>query len=252
MKPCFVANWKMYKTCSEAEDYLRALALQPALRASNLEIILAPPFTALTSVRAQINSAALNVALAGQNLHFAPEGAYTGEVSARMLREVGCGYVMVGHSERRIHFGESDSQIRLKVTAAGDAGLIPILCVGETLQQRQRGEGESVVRRQIEAALGVDWRSEILIAYEPVWAIGTGRTPSPTEIGTMHRRIRACLTASERVRILYGGSVTPDNIADFMREEEVDGALVGGQSLSAENFATIIERGMKGCVGSST
>ncbi len=245
MRPCFVANWKMYKTCGEAEDYLQSLSLQPALRGFDREIVLAPPFTALSSVRARIESTAPGIVLAAQNLHFAPEGAYTGEVSARMLREVGCRYVMVGHSERRVHLGESDSQIRLKVAAAGDAGLIPILCVGETLQQRQMGEGAAVVQRQIEAALGSTWESEMLVAYEPVWAIGANRTPSPTEIVAMHRRIRACFATSAPIRILYGGSVTPENIADLMGGGEVDGVLVGGQSLSAENFATIIERGMK-------
>ncbi len=245
MTPCFIANWKMYKTGSEAEAYLRTFANQFALLEPATEIVIAPPATALAPLRACIDALALPVTLAAQNLHAAPEGAYTGELSARMLREAGCRYVLIGHSERRTHFGETDAQICLKIKAAGEAGLIPILCVGETLRQRQMGEGESVVQRQVEVALGDNRPSEVVIAYEPVWAIGTGKTPSPTEVAAMHRHIRTSLAPFHNVRILYGGSVTPQNIAGFMQECDIEGALVGGQSLSVGLFMTIIEQGMK-------
>jgi triosephosphate isomerase (TIM) len=245
-RPVIAGNWKMYKTQAEARVYFSALA--PLVKNStHCDIIVAPPFTALAaSVEAARGSA---ISIAAQDLHWESEGAFTGEVSPGMLVEVGCSAVIVGHSERRQFFGETDETANMKVKAALNAGLTPILCVGETLAERERGETEKVLERQFRsglAALTAAEFSRIIVAYEPVWAIGTGRTATPEIAADAHRFLRQRAAASftpERasgLRILYGGSVKPENIKGLMAQVEIDGALVGGASLNAAAFASIV------------
>jgi len=236
----------MNKTASEAARFVRELASALPMD-SAVEIVLAPPFTALESVRTVLGSAS-QIALGAQNMHWEPHGAFTGEVSGPMLRDLGCTYVIVGHSERRTLFGEKDHDVHRKVRAGLANGLRPILCVGESLDQRQSGHTESVVTGQIDAGLAELSASEadvVTIAYEPVWAIGTGHAATTEQAVAVHRSIRARLAAgwgretAERVRILYGGSVTPQNAESLLRESDIDGALVGGACLKIESFATI-------------
>ncbi len=261
-RPCFIANWKMNKTLSSARDYLDILQKRlskPALQ--NGEVILAPPYTGLVSLHEGIGRLSLEVQMAAQNLYFEAEGAYTGEVSATMIRETGCQYVIVGHSERRVHFGEKDEEIARKVAAAQIAGLMPILCVGENEQQRQEGKTLSVIKHQVKKGFylglshghasqnGPPDLSECIIAYEPVWAIGTGKTPTPHEAEQVHCEIVAYLKSEgispqEMPRLLYGGSVNERNIAAFMKERHIDGVLAGGASLSADTFVKMIELGL--------
>jgi len=240
-----VGNWKMHKTAAEAAAYVRRLA-GLVRRSAKVEIVLAPPFTAL-SVAAL--PAASRFAFAGQDLHWEDAGAYTGEISAPMLTALGCRYVILGHSERRRLFGEDDAAINRKVLAALRHGLRPILCIGESLAERRRGQTTRVVLRQLQNGLrGVSKEAgrHIAIAYEPVWAIGTGHAASPEQIDSVHRTIRSCVTrkwgrrTADRLRILYGGSVKPDNVVDFVGTAEIDGALVGGACLDPESFARII------------
>lgn len=251
--PCFVANWKMNKTIGEGIDYLRAVEKRwPQIPALPLESVVAPPFTLLAPMADFLKGGRLPVGLGGQNLHFEERGAYTGEVSPLMLRDVGCRHVIIGHSERRIYFGETNALIHKKLGAALRASLIPILCVGETREEREEERTWTVIERQLREALDdlqpgpSDW----IIAYEPVWAIGTGLTPQPAEAEAIHRRIRDFFRAAsgegaETPRILYGGSVTEKNIAPFMEEEDIDGVLAGGASLSADSFCNMIELGLK-------
>jgi triosephosphate isomerase len=242
-----VGNWKMHKTAAEAESYVRRLA-GLVRQSAKAEIVLAPPFTALSVAALPI---ARRFHFAGQDLHWEDAGAYTGEVSAPMLKALGCRYVIVGHSERRRLFGESDAAINKKVLAALRHGLRPILCIGESLAERRRGRTTRVVLRQLQQGLrGVPRESvrHLSIAYEPVWAIGTGHAASPKQIDAVHRTIRACFArtwgrrAADRLRILYGGSVKPDNIVDFLGTAEIDGALVGSACLDPKSFARIIAR----------
>jgi triosephosphate isomerase len=236
----------MHKTGSEATVFVRRLAeLVPA--AGRAEVVLAPPYTAL---HAAAHAAALtSFALAAQNLFWEDQGAYTGEVSAPMLKDLGCRYVILGHSERRTLFGERDEAINRKVRAALRHGLRPILCLGETLPERDGGRTESVVTGQLQKGLDGVPKEEILqvaIAYEPVWAIGTGRAASPSQAMDVHATLRSLLAggwgaeAGEQVRILYGGSVTPDNAPEFLASSGIDGALVGGACLDPQSFARII------------
>ncbi len=245
--PVIAGNWKMYKTAGEAEAFVREFL--PLVRnVDAVEILLAPPFPALAAVAALTRGT--RVAVASQNLHFADEGAYTGEVSPRMVRDTGAAFAIVGHSERRHGFGETDEFVNRKVRAALAADLSAILCVGETLAERDANETFSVVERQIRAGLaqvGASEERRILVAYEPVWAIGTGRTATPTQAQEVHAFLRETLKtiwggpAAASVRILYGGSVKPDNIASLMACRDVDGALVGGASLSPDSFARIVK-----------
>jgi len=241
-----VGNWKMNKTASEAARFVReltsALPRDPAV-----EIVLVPPFTALESVRAALGSAS-HLGLGGQNMHWEAQGAFTGEISGPMLRDLGCTYVIVGHSERRALFGERDGDVHKKVRSALLHGLRPILCVGESLQERESGRTEPLVTGQVAAALnGLSQREldAITIAYEPVWAIGTGRAATTEQAVTVHRAIRKHIAAgwhhdtAGRMRILYGGSVTPQNAASLLSEPDIDGALVGGACLKTDSFATI-------------
>jgi triosephosphate isomerase (TIM) len=240
-------NWKMFKT--QAETHAFFSAFRPLVSsAKHCDIVIAPPFTALpAAVEAAKNT---NIAISSQDVHWEKEGAFTGEISTNMLVEAGCRYVIIGHSERRQFFGETDESVAKKTKAALTAGLIPIVCVGETLVERESGQTHQVCKRQFLGGLGAltpEEFSRMLIAYEPVWAIGTGRTATPEMAADVHRFLRQC--AAEKfsaahasdLRILYGGSVKPDNIRGLMAQEELDGALVGGASLDAKSLATIVE-----------
>lgn len=245
-KPVIAGNWKMYKTQKEAREFFAAF--KPLVAGvAHCEIMIAPPFTAIAaSVEAAAGSA---IAIAGQDVYWANEGAFTGEVSPRMLVESGCGGVIIAHSERRQFFGETDESANRKVKAALAAGLTPILCVGETLAQREAGETKKVLEGQFRgslAALTTPEFSRIMIAYEPVWAIGTGRTATPETAAEAHKFLRDLAVdsfgaeAAGSLRILYGGSVKPENIKGLMAQADIDGGLVGGASLDARQFAAIV------------
>jgi len=246
-KPVIAGNWKMYKTQADARAFFAAFA--PLVEgAQHCEIVIAPPFTALAASVEAVRGTKIRIA--AQNLHWKNEGAFTGEVSAPMLVETGCDAVLIAHSERRQFFGETDESANKKVKAALDAGLTPILCVGETLKQREADECEIVLERHFRgglAGLTSEQFSRILLAYEPVWAIGTGLTATPEQASEAHRCLRQ-LAASDfspgeaaGVRILYGGSVKPDNATSLIGQEEIDGALVGGASLKPDSFAAIVK-----------
>lgn len=245
-KPLIAGNWKMYKTAAEAGALVDGLKKNLA-GYGGVEIALCPPLTALAAVAEA--SAGTPFQLGAQNLFWEDEGAYTGEVSGPMLKDLGCCYVIIGHSERRQYFGETDEQVNKKVKAAFKHGLKPILCVGETLTQREAGETENLVKSQVEKALSgvtAEEAERIVIAYEPIWAIGTGRSSSGADAGRVAGLIRRTLAAlynpeqAEKIRILYGGSVKPGNIKEFMAEPEIDGALVGGASLEVDSFTGIV------------
>lgn len=240
-------NWKMHGTRAEAERLLSALKTHIG-RPADRDVVVAPPFGTLETASRLL--AGTSVHLAAQNLHWEPQGAFTGEMSGPMLKELGCTYVIIGHSERRQYFGETDELVAKKVQAARRDALIPIVCVGETLEQRDRGETLTVIARQVRGALqGQDAKAiaALIVAYEPVWAIGTGRTATPAQAQEVHASIRATLaeladhSSAELVRLLYGGSVKPDNVDALMAESDIDGALVGGASLDAEAFARIVQ-----------
>jgi triosephosphate isomerase len=239
-------NWKLHKTIAESVELATAIknAVAP-LR--DVEVAVAPVFTALHAVAKRLEGSA--VALAAQDCFWEDQGAFTGEVSAKLLKDVGCKYVIVAHSERRQHFGEIDASANLKVRAVLRNGLEPILCVGETLAERDAGEAFSVVQRQLAGGLAKVTAADaerLVIAYEPVWAIGTGRTATPQQAQEMHELIRGKLAEqlgdiAERIRIQYGGSVKPDNAAHLMEQGDIDGALVGGASLKADDFLQIVK-----------
>jgi len=245
--PLIAGNWKMHGTRSEALS-LAALVVKNVGQERGREVVLAPPYTALEVVGKEI--AGSGIKLAAQNVNWEPKGAFTGEVSVGMLKEAGCTHVIIGHSERRQLFGETNETVSKRLVAALGAGLVPIVCVGETLAEREAEATEAVIARQVESACG-SLRSEQLatcvIAYEPVWAIGTGRTATPGQAQEVHHAIRRQLTSlgsattAERVRIIYGGSVKPDNIDALMAEPDIDGALVGGASLDADSFTRIVK-----------
>jgi triosephosphate isomerase (TIM) len=239
-------NWKMHNTIPEALALVQELKKGVEGIAGG-EVVVAPAFTALAGVAQAIRGS--GIALAAQNMFFEEKGAYTGEVSASMLKDAGCTYVIIGHSERRKYFYELDGSVNLKIKRCLASGLKPILCVGETLEEREQGVTEFVVGLQVKKALqGVAALDNVVIAYEPVWAIGTGKNALPIEAEEVHRFVRNVVAdmygggAAGQVRILYGGSVTPDNIADLIAMEDIDGALVGGASLKAENFLGIINK----------
>jgi triosephosphate isomerase len=236
-------NWKMHKTLAEARDLAREIVqgVGPQTRA---EVVLAPPYTALSAVAAEITGS--GVLLAAQDTFWEEKGAFTGAIAPGMLADVGCTYVIVGHSERRQHFGDDDEAVNRKVHAVLAAGLRPIMCVGETLGEREAGKTFAVVETQVLNGLAgfpASERERLVIAYEPVWAIGTGKTATPEQAQEVHRLIRTLLAdtlGTSAIRILYGGSVTPDNAATLMAEPDLDGALVGGASLKAASFLGII------------
>lgn len=245
-RPVIAGNWKMYKTTSEARNYAQSL-LGLVGEISELDIVICAPFTTLPVLKEELEETIVH--LGAQNMCWADEGAFTGEISPRMLLDVACTYVIIGHSERREHFRETDEDIARKVKAAIASGLKPILCVGENLIQRQEGKALAVVRSQIQRdllELTADDLRKITIAYEPIWAIGTGKTASSKDAQEMCAAIRSTLsgivgTIAEEILILYGGSVKPDNIAELMAQSDIDGALVGGASLTAEGFAQLIK-----------
>ena len=242
-------NWKMYKTRSEAIDLVSKI--KSGLGGGKFPtIVVCPPFTVLGEVAGTLKGSPLK--LGAQDLFWEGEGAYTGEISARMLIDCGCQFVIIGHSERRIHFGELDSQVNRKIKQSLKSGLRPIVCCGEKLEERERGEAKAVVERQIKGAFSDLKEGEILktiIAYEPVWAIGTGKTATPLQASEMHQFIRELLSrlyspaVSSAISILYGGSVKPENIKELMGAKDIDGALVGGASLEANSFLKIIKYG---------
>jgi len=256
-KTCFVANWKMHKTNAQAKSYFRDFEKGWPQQALPAEAVFAPTFTAMATLSGLMKDAALpNISLSAQNVHFESAGAFTGEISAEMLFELGCRYVIIGHSERRHLFGEDDSVVHRKVVAALESSLCPILCVGETREDRQAGETWGVLEQQLSIALEDanfaerkgEAPSSWMIAYEPVWAIGSGETPQPHEVSETHRKIQHFVGDQLKKgcpRVLYGGSVSEKNIATFMKEEAITGVLVGGASLSADSFLNIIQLGAK-------
>ena len=246
-KPVIAGNWKMYKLHDDAVN--TALELKSSVtNANHCEIVIAPVFTALKTVADRLEGS--NVKVAAQDCApVSEQSANTGEVSAEMLKDVGCSFVIIGHSERRQFYNETDSSVNKKTKAALQAGLTAIVCVGEMLAERESGSAETVVKTQLQGGLDgltVSDMKRIIIAYEPVWAIGTGKTATPEQAQEMHAFIRKSLAeshgkqTSDEIRILYGGSVKPENIAELMNAEDIDGALVGGASLEADSFAKIV------------
>jgi triosephosphate isomerase len=245
-QPLIAGNWKMFKTVHEAVVHVKELrSLVKAF--TGVEIVVAPPFTALHAVAEAARNS--DIAVAGQNCHWEREGAFTGEVSAPMVREAGAEYVIIGHSERRALFGETDDTVNRRTRAALAAGLIPIVCVGETLEQRDGGQTLAVIDHQLQRGLdgvSADQVAAMVVAYEPVWAIGTGRNATPEQAGEVHAHIRIRLRSwwgapsAEQCHVIYGGSVKPGNIAALRAAPDVDGALVGGASLDVAGFAKIV------------
>jgi triosephosphate isomerase len=245
--PVVAANWKMFKTTHEALAYVRELG--SVIRdVSGVEVIVAPPFTALTTAAEAARNTTIGIA--AQNMSAEKEGAFTGEVSAAMIKDAGAGYVILGHSERRKLFGETDASVNSKVHAALAADIVPIVCVGETLEERDAGQMPAVLDTQVReglAGLDASQVAGLIIAYEPVWAIGTGRNATPEQADEAHRHIRGRLrewfgpAAADGCRIQYGGSVKPDNIGALIALPDVDGALVGGASLQVASFFEIIK-----------
>jgi len=244
--PFMAGNWKMNRTVAEARELVREIKKAIA-GVEDVEVAVAPPFTALYAVRQEVEGS--SVRLGAQNLYWEEKGAYTGEVSPLMLKEIGCHYVIVGHSERRQLFGETDETVNRRIKAALAHGLAPIFCIGETLQEREDGKTFAVVERQIEGGLkgiGTGDLGHLVIAYEPVWAIGTGKTATPEQAEEVHRFIREKVKIlhsvgfAESLRIQYGGSVTPENVKGLMAQKDIDGALVGGASLTSKTFAKIV------------
>ncbi len=244
--PVIAGNWKMHKTAAEARELSRAIR-DGAVSATHCQVVLAPPFTALHAVAEVIRGTPL--ILGAQNVFWEASGAYTGEVSVPMLEDAGCGAVIVGHSERRQYFAESDATVNRRLRAIMRSTLVPIVCIGETLAQREAGSYHEVIYQQLAGGLdGLTHQDllRIIFAYEPVWAIGTGRTASPETAQEVHRSIRGWLSTrfgdetARQVRILYGGSIKPENISDLMRQPDIDGGLVGGACLEARSFLRII------------
>ena len=245
-KPVIAGNWKMFNTTSEAATLVNEL-IPVVARFSDREIVVCPPFTALAAVRPILGETGIK--LGAQNVHWEDKGAFTGEISPAMLKDAGCDYVILGHSERRQFFAETDENVNRKLKAVLKAGLIPIVCVGESLSEREAGITSTVVSRQIKIGLDeidVENAKKIIIAYEPIWAIGTGRTASATDANAVCAFIRLTLTGmlgtpgADAIRIQYGGSVKPDNIDELMGSSDIDGALVGGASLKAADFGRIV------------
>lgn len=244
-------NWKMNLTLAEAAQLVKAVA-DGIKGLTGVEVLVAPPFTSLLRVKEAIGKAP--ILLAGQNMHWEAQGAFTGEVSASMLADAGCTHVILGHSERRTLFGETDVIVDRKAASAVKKGLIPIVCIGETLEEREKGLTFQIIERQLSLSLksfrdGKALPATTILAYEPVWAIGTGRTATPEQAQEVHQFIRQWLKAqfgdrtAQAIRILYGGSVKPDNVRDLMSKPDIDGALVGGASLKPDSFLPIVRFG---------
>ena len=246
--PFIAANWKMHKTVLETVAFVKEFRSM-AKEVHDVEIVVAPPFTALRPAAEAAHAS--NIGIAGQNLHWERQGAFTGEISAGMLKEAGAEYVIIGHSERRQLFGETDETVNRKLAAAVAAQLTPIVCIGETLAQRDGNETLAVLDRQIKQGLDgltADQIAALVVAYEPVWAIGTGRNATPAQAGEAHAHIRSRIrqwfggNAADQCHIIYGGSVKPDNVRELASLPDVDGALVGGASLEVRGFFEIVSR----------
>jgi len=245
-RPVIAGNWKMYKTIGETVEFVKQLRPLVA-KSDHCGVVVAPPFTALAAAAEAARGS--NIAVSAQNCHWDKEGAHTGDVSPQMLVDAGCSHVIIGHSERRHDHGETDEWVNRKLKAALAAGLVPIVCVGETLAEREAGKTRDVLHRQFHggfAALTTTEFSRIILAYEPVWAIGTGSPCAPERAAESHRCLRQLAAegfgdvAARGLTILYGGSVKPDNVGGLMAQEEIDGALVGGASLKVDSFAAIV------------
>ena len=242
-KPIIAGNWKMNKTAAEGAALVEEL--KPLVKGTNCDVVVCVPFTDIPAVSAAAKGS--NIHVGAQNVHFAEKGAYTGEISADMLKEFGVEYVIIGHSERRQYFGETDETVNKRMHAALAAGLTPIVCIGESLEERETGKTESVLAVQIEEGFkGLDDISKIVIAYEPIWAIGTGKTATAEQANETIAFIRKkcaevfCPKCAEKVRIQYGGSMNAKNCKELMAMPEIDGGLIGGASLKAEDFAFIV------------
>ncbi len=246
-KPLIAGNWKMFKTCAEAVKAAKQLKDLVA-GVSETEVMIAPPYTALAQVAEALEGS--RILLGAQNLHWEKEGAYTGEISAPMLVSAGCRYVIIGHSERRQYFGETDQSVNKKINSAISHDLTPVFCIGESENERETGQTFSVLDKQVKKGLKgmfTDELNSLVIAYEPVWAIGTGKTATNNQAQEVHHFLRTLLSdllgkpAAASIRILYGGSVKPDNISELMARPDIDGALVGGASLNPETFSKIVQ-----------
>ncbi|NQU95168.1 MAG: triose-phosphate isomerase [Candidatus Omnitrophica bacterium] len=247
-KPIIAGNWKMHKTVEEAIVLANAIK-RDVFDIEDVEIVLCPPFTSLGDVKDVILET--NISLGAQNMHWEAEGAKTGEISSKMLKQIGCKYVIIGHSERRAYFGETNQTVNNKVGAALKEGLFPIMCVGEKLEERESGKAFDIISGHIEGGLvniGPEEILNLVIAYEPVWAIGTGKNATPDQAQEVHKFIRGLLAkkygkdTSEKIRIQYGGSVKPSNIESLIGEKDIDGALVGGASLKSESFVELVKK----------
>lgn len=244
-KPLMAGNWKMNKTISEAADLAKAIK-KAAEGINDVEILICPTFTSLSAVNTEIKNS--NIKLGAQNLFWESKGAFTGEISPQMIKDAGCSFVLIGHSERRQYFGETNETVNKKTKAAFAAGLIPIVCVGETLEEREKNETLKVIENQIKAGvagLNAEQSKTLVLAYEPVWAIGTGKTASPEQAQEVISFIRKTYEqiykdSAQDIRILYGGSVKPDNIATIMQKPDIDGGLVGGAALEADSFLKLV------------
>jgi triosephosphate isomerase len=252
--PLIAGNWKMYKTVQEAMVFAKELR-SLVKDVTDVEIVLAPPFTAIHVVAEATRNS--NIAVSAQDLFWEREGAFTGEVCAAMIKEAGAEYAIVGHSERRRLFSETDATVNRKTMAAIGAGLTPIVCVGETLEEREREDTLAVLDRQLKDGfdgISAQQIAELVVAYEPVWAIGTGRNATAAQAGEVHAHIRKRLRqwfgadAAEQCLVIYGGSVKPDNIRELIAEEDVDGALVGGASLDVASFASLVTKSRSAAV----
>jgi triosephosphate isomerase len=245
-KPLMAGNWKMNKTVEEAVSMVKALK-EAVAGITDVEILVCPTFTSLYAVNNEIKGS--NINLGSQNLFWEAKGAFTGEISPSMVKDSGCSYAIIGHSERRQYFGETDETVNKRTKAAFANGLIPVVCVGETLEEREKDITFKVIETQIRggmANLPAEESETVVIAYEPVWAIGTGKTATPDQAQEVHAFIRKLYKeiykdAADKVRILYGGSVNPKNVSELMKQPDIDGGLVGGASLEADSFAQLVK-----------
>jgi len=246
-RPIIAGNWKMNNTSAESVELVSRLK-EMISGVKEVEVVVAPSYTVLSAVATAIRGS--NIALSSQNIFWEEKGAFTGEISPAMLKDVGCQYAIIGHSERRQYFGETNETVNKRLKAALDASLIPIVCIGETLEERDADKTLTVIEKQVKeglAGISSGEMEKIVIAYEPVWAIGTGKTATPEQAQEIHQFIRGMLAqvfdegVAEGIRILYGGSVKPDNVDQLMSQKDIDGALVGGASLKADSFARIIQ-----------
>ena len=245
-KQLIAANWKLNKTIGETEDFISSF-IPMVKEVTDIDIVIAPPFTSLYTASGLLKGS--NIKLAAQNVFYEEKGAFTGEISASMLQSAGCSHVIIGHSERRQYFSETDEVVNMKLKTSRNNGLDVILCIGETLEEREQGITFDILNRQLTGSLNGVELNGITIAYEPIWAIGTGRTATPEQADEVHTHIREWLRKygddADDVRILYGGSVKPDNTGSLMAKPDVDGALVGGASLKPDSFAGIVTEAMK-------